>query len=155
MKITRLHLPVLIAAVCTLLLFQQCSSRKGGTTNASHTKDSVNIVDSAAVGTSRAVSALLTYEERQGKVLFSRYCSVCHGAEGKGDGFNAFNLDPRPRDLSGKQYMSAFSEERLYQTIDLGGRGMNKSPSMPSWGGRLSRPEIRYVIAYVQSMAGK
>jgi mono/diheme cytochrome c family protein len=98
---------------------------------------------------------VLTYEERQGKVLFVKYCSVCHGAEGKGDGFNAFNLEPRPRDLSDKQYMSAFSEERLYQTIDLGGRGMNKSPSMPSWGGRLSRQEIRYVIAFVQSMSVK
>jgi mono/diheme cytochrome c family protein len=51
--------------------------------------------------------------------------------------------------------MGAFSEERLYQTIDVGGRGMNKSPSMPSWGGRLNRQEIKYVVTYVQSMSAK
>ncbi|MCH8028240.1 MAG: hypothetical protein IID63_08985, partial [candidate division Zixibacteria bacterium] len=26
------------------------------------------------------------------KRLYLHYCSVCHGAEGKGDGFNAYNL---------------------------------------------------------------
>jgi len=115
----------------------------------------VRTVDSAAATTSNVVSLVQTYEERQGKALFLRYCSVCHGVEGKGDGFNAFNLDPRPRDLSDKKYMGAFSEERLYQTIDVGGRGMNKSPSMPSWGGRLNRQEIKYVVTYVQSMSAK
>jgi len=118
-------------------------------------KDSVSTPDSAAATPPTKASVLMTYEERQGKVLFLRYCSVCHGAEGKGDGFNAFNLDPRPRDLSDSKYMDAFTEERLYQTIDLGGRGMNKSPSMPSWGGRLNRQEIRYVMAYVQSLYAK
>lgn len=155
MRITRQHLLVTFITICLSLLLAQCSSRQGRPKNASHANDSVSIVDSAAVRSSTAASVVLTYEERQGKVVFLRYCSICHGAEGKGDGFNAFNLDPRPRDLSDKQYMSAFSEERLYQTIDLGGRGMNKSPSMPSWGGRLNRQEIRYVIAYVQSMSAK
>jgi mono/diheme cytochrome c family protein len=155
MQITRSRLPALVAALCLLLLLLQCSARRGGATNAIQTKDSVSIADSNAVRTSTFASTPLTYEERQGKVLFTKYCSVCHGTEGKGDGFNAFNLDPRPRDLSDKEYMSAFSEERLYQTIDLGGRGMNKSPSMPSWGGRLNRADIRYVIAYVQSMSAR
>ena len=155
MKTTRLHFPVLLAALCVLLLFQQCSARKGGSATASPAADSVRTADSAEVKSSKVTSVLLTYEERQGKVLFTKYCSVCHGTDGKGDGFNAFNLDPRPRDLSDKQYMSAFTEERLYQTIDLGGRGMNKSPSMPSWGGRLNRQEIKYLIAFIQSMTPK
>jgi mono/diheme cytochrome c family protein len=155
MQNTQQHLLAILTAFLALLLLSQCSSRRGGPQDASHAKDSVSTTDSAAAKPPVSKVALLTYEERQGKVLFMKYCSVCHGVEGKGDGFNAFNLDPRPRDLSDKQYMSAFAEERLYQTIDLGGRGMNKSPSMPSWGGRLNRQEIRYVIAYVESMSAR
>jgi mono/diheme cytochrome c family protein len=155
MQINRHHLLAISLAICLPLLLSQCSSRRGGSQNTSHTKDSLKTADSAAVKSPVASTVVLTYEERQGKALFVKYCAVCHGAEGKGDGFNAFNLDPHPRDLSDKQYMSAFTEERLYQTIELGGRGMNKSPSMPSWGGRLNRQEIRYVIAYVQSMSEK
>jgi mono/diheme cytochrome c family protein len=155
MQINRHHLLAASAAICLLLLLAQCSSRQGGPQNASHAKDSVSNADSSATKPPMATSVVLTYEERQGRVLYRRYCTVCHGAEGKGDGFNAFNLDPKPRDLSDKQYMSAFSDERLFQTIDLGGRGMNKSPSMPSWGGRLNRQEISYVIAYVKSMSEK
>src|SRR6266498_3531699 len=41
-----------------------------------------------------------SYELRLGKGLYSHYCQTCHGETGAGDGFNAFNLDPRPRDLS-------------------------------------------------------
>jgi len=33
----------------------------------------------------------LTYEQQQGKILYTKYCSVCHGEQGKGDGFNAYN----------------------------------------------------------------
>ncbi|MEE9170069.1 MAG: c-type cytochrome [bacterium] len=40
------------------------------------------------------------YAERKGKHLYAHYCAVCHGASGEGDGFNAFNLDPRPRNLA-------------------------------------------------------
>lgn len=155
MQIIRHHLLVTSAALSLLLLLAQCSSRRGGPQNASHAKDSVSTSDSTAVKPSIASLLLHTYEERQGKVLFAKYCAVCHGKEGKGDGFNAFNLDPHPRDLSDSQYMSAFSEERLYQTIELGGKGMNKSPSMPSWGGRLNRQEIKYVIAYVQALSAR
>ena len=35
-----------------------------------------------------------------GKATFQHYCQTCHGETGAGDGFNAFNLDPHPRDLS-------------------------------------------------------
>jgi len=41
-----------------------------------------------------------TYKERQGKQLFEQYCVVCHGQSGEGDGFNAYNLTPRPHSLS-------------------------------------------------------
>jgi mono/diheme cytochrome c family protein len=81
-----------------------------------------------------------------------KYCAVCHGKEGKGDGFNAFNLDPRPRDFSDSAYMAALSDEQIVQTIVGGGRSINKSPLMPSYGWTIDGREIRYVAAYVRAL---
>lgn len=93
---------------------------------------------------------MLTYEERQGKQLYTKYCAVCHGQEGKGDGFNAFNLDTKPRDFTDSIYMNALSDERLIETINEGGRGVNRSSLMPSWNGSLKSVEIDYVVSYIR-----
>ena len=92
----------------------------------------------------------LSYEERQGKHIYMKYCAVCHGTEGKGDGFNAYNLDPKPRDFTDSTYMRALSDSRLLETIGEGGRGVNKSPLMPMWGVTLSKDEIGKVVQYVR-----
>jgi mono/diheme cytochrome c family protein len=73
--------------------------------------------------------------------------------EGKGDGFNSFSLDPKPRDLSNGQYMKVLTDERLVETVREGGRGVNRSPLMPTWGGRLTKDELMYVVAYVRTFA--
>lgn len=99
----------------------------------------------------RGTTKLLTYEERQGEQLYIKYCAVCHGEEGKGDGFNAFNLDPKPRDFTDSTYMIALSDSRLFETISEGGRGVNKSPLMPSWGVTLSKDNILSAISYVKT----
>jgi cytochrome c oxidase cbb3-type subunit III len=124
-------------------------SQPPGAADSSRLKAGMN--DSAA-----SASVLqLTYEQRQGRNLFSRYCLVCHGTEGKGDGFNSFNLDPKPRDLTDAHYMNTLTNERLAQTIRDGGRSVNRSSLMPSWGGRLSKDELVFVAAYVRSLAAE
>src|SRR3989304_1287603 len=104
----------------------------------------------AGGGVEKTQRVALAYEERQGKHLYIRYCAVCHGQEGKGDGFNAFNLDPKPRDFTDSTYMNSLSGERLIETITEGGRGVNRSPLMPSWNGRLSGMEIEYIVSYIR-----
>ena len=106
--------------------------------------------DTVQSGSSVIVVPTLSYEERQGMHLYKKYCIVCHGEFGKGDGFNAFNLDQRPRNFTDARYMNSLSNERLLETINQGGRGVNKSPLMPSWGNRLSKSEMEYVITYVR-----
>lgn len=100
---------------------------------------------------SRAVPSryTLTYRQRQGQVLFSKYCSVCHGDEGRGDGFNAYNLEPHPRDLTDRAYMGLYSRQRLAEVITQGGRGINKSTAMPAWGNTLSPYQVEDLVDYL------
>ena len=90
-----------------------------------------------------------TYNERLAEHTYEKYCAVCHGIEGRGDGFNSYNLEPRPTDFTNVKYMNALSYEHLVQTISEGGRGINKSPLMPAWGNTLTSDEVQRVATYV------
>lgn len=95
----------------------------------------------------------LTYEQSQGKYIFARYCAVCHGVEGRGDGFNAYNLDPKPRDFTDSGFISIFPDERLAQVTMLGGRAVNKSQTMPAFEWTIGKDDIGYVVAYVRYLS--
>ena len=95
----------------------------------------------------------LSYEEQQGMYVYIQHCAVCHGSEGKGDGFNAYNLEPKPRDFTDSTYMRALSDSRLFETISEGGRGVNRSPLMPTWGATLSKDEILNAVSYLRTFA--
>ena len=97
-----------------------------------------------------ATQSALNYSARQGEFLYNKYCTVCHGAGGEGDGFNAFNLDPKPRDFTDFEYMSNFSDDRLFEAINQGGRGINKSVNMPTWKNVLKDYQISYLVSYVR-----
>ena len=49
--------------------------------------------------------------------------------------------------------MQALTDLRLIEIITLGGREVNKSQSMPAWGGRMTKLEIEYVAAYIRIFA--
>ncbi|HET7152726.1 MAG TPA: c-type cytochrome [Candidatus Kapabacteria bacterium] len=167
----------LLVAVCAAGLMFGCGKQQNKAANSSaQSKDTLHVADTtlhaadstqhpadtaqAAVDTvvkqpidSLYFASTLSYEQRQGKVIYTKYCNVCHGEQGKGDGFNSYNLDPKPGDLSDAHTMSALSDERIIQSIREGGAGVNKSPLMPSWGGRLNKDEIGYVVAYIHTFA--
>ncbi len=103
-----------------------------------------------ATSTPALASVPLTFVQQQGKDLYGHYCAVCHGDQGAGDGFNSYNLEPKPHSLADSAYMSALSDRNLEDIITRGGRGMNMSPEMPAYGGTLSKLDIAYVTAYVR-----
>ncbi len=90
----------------------------------------------------------------QGRKIFDRYCTPCHGEGGAGNGYNAVNLDPHARDLtdSKEDYMAKLSNAEIYEVIEKGGRGVDLSPLMPSWGRVFSEEETWSLVAYVRTL---
>ncbi len=140
----------LLSSVVVLLSgLTGCSKKQEGVTAKAGASDTLK--DSSTQAITANPDSLLTYEQRQGKVLFRKYCAICHGDDGKGDGFNAYNLDPKPRDFTDATLMHSLTDDRIFRVISGGGRSVNKSSLMPSWGGRLQKDEINYLVTYVRS----
>ena len=114
---------------------------------------------SAGARVSKAVTATpaqsVSYELRLGKTVFVYYCQTCHGETGAGDGFNAFNLDPKPRDLSDPAFQKKKSDQDLEDAVRRGGSGVGLTALMPPWGKTLSDREVAEVVRYVRTLARK
>ncbi|MFQ5788090.1 MAG: c-type cytochrome, partial [Thermodesulfobacteriota bacterium] len=77
----------------------------------------------------KRVYGRLNMEQVKGAKLYKRYCSLCHGETGKGDGINAFNLNPRPADLT--EVCKVKDDEYMIKIVIDGTRAIGKSPFCP------------------------
>jgi cytochrome c553 len=109
----------------------------------------------STMNSSRQAMYSMTHSERTGQRLFDKYCVVCHGQDGQGDGFNAYNLDPHPRNLADTIYMNTLSDARLSEMITEGGRGTGKSALMPAYGSTLTASEIHDLVDYIRYLSRK
>ena len=105
-----------------------------------------------AAGGAGGPAPALAYEARMGQEVYRHYCQTCHGEAGAGDGFNAFNLDPHPRDLADPKLQRAKSDADLAEAIRRGGAGVGLSALMPPWGHTLSERQIADVVAYLRTL---
>jgi len=82
--------------------------------------------------------------EISGEQIFARYCSRCHGADGKGtaEAQDAGDLSHRPT-------MDRMSDGRLRQLIMMG-----HAPEMPAFYGQFTEASLRVLIAHVRSLSG-
>jgi hypothetical protein len=96
--------------------------------------------------------------KHSGYPAYARYCSACHGADGRGDGPVANVLRPRPPDLRllYRRYPLPFDSE-LREVID--GRNMPRAhgeSDMPVWGLRLHddvSPRLRRELAMLGTLS--
>jgi mono/diheme cytochrome c family protein len=98
-------------------------------------------------------AAGLSYAEAQGRLLFGQYCATCHGDEGKGDGQNASDLDPRPPDLTISKWAS--DADYLRRVITQGSAAVGQSPLSPPWGRALRAQEVDDLVLYCRALARK
>lgn len=99
-----------------------------------------------------AVARPSQYELQIGKDVYQTYCLGCHGETGAGDGFNSFNLDPRPRDLSDPAFQKKKTTAELADAVRRGGTGVGLSSLMPPWGHTLDPRRVDAVVLYVRSL---
>jgi len=81
----------------------------------------------------------------RGKTVFEKHCQVCHGAQGKGDGYPF--LKPPPADLT------AFATRNKTDTMLLATiRHGHADTAMGAWRIALSDEESLDVLAYVRAL---
>ncbi len=91
----------------------------------------------------------------RGKQLYNRYCSTCHGVDGKGEGTAAVYLSPKPRDFTRGIFKfqstpvgSLPTDEDLHRTLKNGMPGS----AMPAWD-RLSDQQRSDLVAYIKTFS--
>jgi cytochrome c553 len=87
-----------------------------------------------------------------GQSIYDQLCWRCHGRTGKSDGPVSDAMNPRPRDLTDRTYMSTVSDEQLLTVIKHGGPSTGKSPAMMAFKDALSDDDIRALVAYLRTL---
>ena len=80
----------------------------------------------------------------------TRFCTKCHGPEGKGDGPQADALSTKPRDFTDCARMKAIGDDILFTAIKEGGEAVHLSKDMPAWKEGMDDDEIHDLAAYVR-----
>jgi cytochrome c oxidase cbb3-type subunit 3 len=92
-----------------------------------------------------------------GQATYQRYCVICHGQDGGGDGFNAYNVKSafsvNPTAFSDSGTMAGLRDADALKAIREGGPAVGKSTAMPPWGHTLTPGEIAEVWRYARSLA--
>jgi mono/diheme cytochrome c family protein len=91
-----------------------------------------------------------------GRSLYARYCAICHGDEGGGDGFNAYNIEAAyglaPTAFADSAAFASLDSDTALAVIRNGGSRFGKSAAMPPWGHTLTAGEVVDVWLFVASL---
>lgn len=112
-----------------------------------------------AISSARAQNDAATIEA--GGRTFMRYCALCHGLDGTGDGPLTESLQTAPPDLTllAKRNEGKFPMERVKEIIERGGLKGHGMMAMLAWGkvfneemGSDSHAVIDQLAAYLESL---
>jgi len=95
-----------------------------------------------------ATAPAVAGDARRGEPMYQRYCTGCHGTDGRGGGKNFM---PHVGALTRKGYTDLLEDSYLEAIIAEGGEAFGKSAYMPAWKTTLSSQDIADVIAYVRT----
>lgn len=87
----------------------------------------------------------------RGQTVYTQNCAPCHGPKGKGDGPAAATLNPKPRDHSNGQYMDQLSDQKIADTVRMGGV-ISGYPNMPS-SPHIQGEDMAALVAFVRSLS--
>ena len=81
-----------------------------------------------------------------GAALYTQFCAVCHGPEGRGDGPGAAALDPKPANLHA-DHVQKLTDGGLFWIISNGVEGTG----MPAWQSALSEEQRWQLVNYLRT----
>ena len=96
-----------------------------------------------------ATAPAVAGDARRGEPMYQRYCTGCHGVDGRG---GAKNFMPHVGALTRKGYTERLEDSYLMAIVAEGGEAFGKSAYMPSFKTALSSQDIADVIAYVRTL---
>ena len=83
-----------------------------------------------------------------GQQLYQKYCQVCHGVEGDGDGIMTNLIGIMPMDHTNPNETNSIENQQLLTSI-LDGKGR----FMPAWRGILSETDIEALVSYIRLLS--
>jgi hypothetical protein len=83
----------------------------------------------------------------------NKYCALCHGERGDGQGVRTASLSKKPRDWTDIDWQLTISDEEIGRVIVQGGSATGRSNDMPSFGYLKDSPELAEYINAVRSYA--
>ncbi len=83
-----------------------------------------------------------------GMQLYQKYCHVCHGVEGDGEGIMTELMGITPMDHTNPNETNSLNNEDLVNSI-LDGKGR----FMPAWRGILSQSDVEALVSYIRLLS--
>jgi len=80
--------------------------------------------------------------------LYQKYCQVCHGTEGEGDGIMTKLMGMTPMDHTNPNVTNRLDNQELARSI-LDGKGTY----MPAWRGILSQDDVEALVSYIRLLS--
>jgi mono/diheme cytochrome c family protein len=93
----------------------------------------------------------LSPQQARGHRVFLQRCATCHGPQGRGDGQNAYNLQPPPPDF--QESLPKLSAADRRKVVENGTAALGRSPLCPSWGRSLGPDDVDAVLAWLDAVA--
>jgi hypothetical protein len=97
----------------------------------------------------------LGYQEKLGKEVSEKYCTVCHDPESTPERVSNFDnlAPPAPHQFTDGNTLNQMSDADLIRIIADGGPALGKSRQTPAYRGTLTMAEIKAVVAYLRVVA--
>lgn len=110
--------------------------------------DAIDYIHSLSSGGKTALLSTERLSLEVGRRIYQRECSLCHGADGRGDTEVAKVLNPPPRNFSDPIVMARLDDGRVYMAIYRGRPGT----AMGGRGELLAPAEIIDVMRYIRTL---
>jgi mono/diheme cytochrome c family protein len=97
----------------------------------------------------------LGYQEKLGKEVSEKYCTVCHDPESTPERVSNFDnlIPPAPHQFTDGSTLNPMSDGDLIKIIAGGGPALGKSPQTPAYRSTLTMAEIKAVVSYLRAVS--